>query len=536
MYGTSNVTSVQDIMRQSDPLVGQNQYQRAAELLTCMMQLDDHPIVPARATKHPINSNVDVSDDRETSSSSSSESIWDFDSLVSFLRRPCTADTQAVSDLICNSLDDDRLVRCIEMLAAQNGELLESHSIRNGRDQIRGNNSIRDISGIPWRYMDSVMHGGPQRSRRALVLGDGDFSFSAGLLRAFSIVNDTGLQDPSDSDDKNGDGDNCIATKQIKLTATSLELQSSLTQKYSEFASNTQIIESLGGDIAYEVDATNIHNHVDLRTYSDIDTVIFNFPFADTNAPTASKSGGVLRPDAHIDGGGNLSASNGAEKDDCVAKEIEVGEMVNLQKNRKQKAEKSFATHEMARGRHMKLVRGLFSSVRHMHDAREIDGCGDPGRSGLASDTTKASDCLHKPSNSIRVCITLLISQAVAWEVEYVALTEGFELSEIIPFEASTFSFWGYSRKRTYNDDSFKSDERIHSSRQRQKPVHGASHGDPDPWSPFGSSISVHRGAYTDEGPLDRLRLAVTQSHEWPANPLSPVDAYVFVFDRRVDG
>ena len=56
-----------------------------------------------------------------------------------------------------------------------------------------------------------------------------------------------------------------------------------------------------------------------------------------------------------------------------------------------------------------------------------------------------------------KVMITLLLSQAIEWELEKLGRINGFQLSAIIPFEDLIFSTYGYSRKRTYVDDIFPS-------------------------------------------------------------------------------
>lgn len=53
--------------------------------------------------------------------------------------------------------------------------------------------------------------------------------------------------------------------------------------------------------------------------------------------------------------------------------------------------------------------------------------------------------------------LTLLVHQAVAWEIEYLAQKHGFSLSQIIPFEQLAWLHGGYQRRRTYKDDAFDS-------------------------------------------------------------------------------
>ena len=57
-----------------------------------------------------------------------------------------------------------------------------------------------------------------------------------------------------------------------------------------------------------------------------------------------------------------------------------------------------------------------------------------------------------------RIFITLLLSQAQEWNVEELGrgpAGKGYRLEAILPFESTLFEYFGYRRKRTYNDDSF---------------------------------------------------------------------------------
>jgi hypothetical protein len=58
------------------------------------------------------------------------------------------------------------------------------------------------------------------------------------------------------------------------------------------------------------------------------------------------------------------------------------------------------------------------------------------------------------------VVITLLLSQAVVWEIERIALKSGYNLVKFLPVEAAYHSIYshGYQRKRTYLDSTFPDD------------------------------------------------------------------------------
>ncbi|XVF76989.1 hypothetical protein PTKIN_Ptkin14bG0004100 [Pterospermum kingtungense] len=101
---------------------------------------------------------------------------------------------------------------------------------------------------------------GPERwvghycnSHKILLVGEGDFSFSASLAVAFGSARN--------------------------MVATSLDSREMLLLKYSGAMENLKKLEELGCTIVHEVDATTMSQHGLLKLYS-FDRIVFNFPHA----------------------------------------------------------------------------------------------------------------------------------------------------------------------------------------------------------------------------------------------------------------
>ncbi|KAL8469620.1 hypothetical protein ACS0TY_032465 [Phlomoides rotata] len=88
---------------------------------------------------------------------------------------------------------------------------------------------------------------------RILLVGEGDFSFSASLALAFSSASN--------------------------IIATSLNSQEFLKINYSRAASNIEQLRRSESRVMHEVDATKIANHPSLG-HVKFDRIIFNFPYA----------------------------------------------------------------------------------------------------------------------------------------------------------------------------------------------------------------------------------------------------------------
>ncbi|CAK8534197.1 unnamed protein product [Lathyrus sativus] len=90
-------------------------------------------------------------------------------------------------------------------------------------------------------------------SHKILLVGEGDFSFSLSLARAFGSA--------------------------VKMVATSLDSRETLVLKYRSASSNLIELESLGCTIFHNVDAYNMTQHHYLKNEC-FDRIIFNFPHA----------------------------------------------------------------------------------------------------------------------------------------------------------------------------------------------------------------------------------------------------------------
>jgi len=84
----------------------------------------------------------------------------------------------------------------------------------------------------------------------------------------------------------------------------------------------------------------------------------------------------------------------------------------------------SFDTHYIAKRRHIQLLDGFFASINNASSSRK----------------------------DVQVGISLLLSQAVAWNIENIASSYGFALSSMSPFNEQCSL---YQRRRSYNDDTF---------------------------------------------------------------------------------
>ena len=92
-----------------------------------------------------------------------------------------------------------------------------------------------------------------------------------------------------------------------------------------------------------------------------------------------------------------------------------------------------FSTRHVAVSRHQGLLRSFLSSVRDLHEKNDED-----------------------EGKDVTVLISLLVHQAIAWDIEQVGLDEGFALTRVFPFNERLYRSLGYRRKRSYSDDTFR--------------------------------------------------------------------------------
>ena len=224
------------------------------------------------------------------------------------------------------------------------------------------------------------------RRHTVVMLGDGDFSFTAALLRHIEYLNDVTNEKEFGTKNTSLVGTDvqtrylprvtCLAN--ISVVATSRETREALRAIYPSAASNTEFILSRPDtNVCYEVD---IFREDSLPNLRNLNTIVFNFPFADTSTKQLNSS--------------------------------------------------SFQTHWIAVGRHKQLLHAIFKSSRSLFRADES------GRD-------------HK------LILTLLLSQAIDWQLEDVSRHHQFHLEEMIPFFDGCFERFGYCPRRTNVDSSF---------------------------------------------------------------------------------
>ncbi|XP_030548983.1 uncharacterized protein At4g26485-like [Rhodamnia argentea] len=98
---------------------------------------------------------------------------------------------------------------------------------------------------------------------KILLVGEGDFSFSACLARAFGSA--------------------------INIVATSLDSQASSKMLYKSASATMEILEGLGCTILHEVNARTMTRHPVLQG-KPFDRIVFNFPHAGYKGPDHSDS------------------------------------------------------------------------------------------------------------------------------------------------------------------------------------------------------------------------------------------------------
>ncbi|CAL5186616.1 unnamed protein product [Lathyrus oleraceus] len=96
----------------------------------------------------------------------------------------------------------------------------------------------------------SIMH--YNSSHKILLVGEGDFSFSLCLARAFGSA--------------------------VNMVATSFNDRAFLARKYTSAITNLRELKRLGCTILYEVDVHDMNQHPYLKLHKNFDRIIFNFP------------------------------------------------------------------------------------------------------------------------------------------------------------------------------------------------------------------------------------------------------------------
>jgi hypothetical protein len=202
-----------------------------------------------------------------------------------------------------------------------------------------------------------------------------------------------------------GDGDlsfsrSLLSVKDVLcVTATSLETRRELISRYSGGAESLNAIEAHEhGDVCFDVDATDLEATLDGRKNKyQYRAFVFNYPFADAGVGKTKGKGKVVTP---------------------------------------------FSTRQIAVGRHQDLLRDFLLSIQRL-----TAGDADDDHDG-DGDTPKTPP--------VKVAITLLAHQALAWDLEQTARDGGFALTEAVPFNEKLYRSLSYKRRRSYSNDSFR--------------------------------------------------------------------------------
>lgn len=219
----------------------------------------------------------------------------------------------------------------------------------------------------------------PRDGVACLCLGDGDLSHSLHLAKTL----------PQES----------------RICACSYLSEPAFTRLYKNGSIHlTELRDnSPGASVHFQIDAMNQTSVCSVLTaLADgrlFDVVVFNFPFADQVTPRGS------RRTEHKAINRSIPSQPFSHTSDYPTDRIS-----------------SFDTFYMAKGRHMDLLDGIFSSSNAV-----THGSG-------------------------RVVIALLLHQAVAWEVERLAVRNGFRLCNICAFDAA------YNVRRSNVDSTFPAD------------------------------------------------------------------------------
>nr|GLL44915.1 uncharacterized protein At4g26485-like isoform X1 [Ipomoea trifida] len=152
----------------------------------------------------------------------------------------------------------DEMVNEGEEIEAENGEEQQADEMVNKSkeleedDEEKREKMVNKLGGAVLGEDDKwIKH--YSSSQKILLVGEGDFSFSAALATAF------------------GDASNMLAT--------SLNSHAFLAENYENAVSNIAMMRRKGCKVMHAVDATDMANHPSLKAFK-FDRIVFNFPYA----------------------------------------------------------------------------------------------------------------------------------------------------------------------------------------------------------------------------------------------------------------
>ena len=292
----------------------------------------------------------------------------------------------------------------------------------------------------------------------------------------------------------------------LDLTVTTFESYSSLAEKYSsasrnvDFIENTSVLNARPYKKSEEVRVNTAGNQYAKEKMENegIDMRNSECSHGDAVGRKVEAEVEFEERDKHCKVLYNVDATNLKLKNvssspfDVVIFNFPFGDAVDVDRfTAESSVRRNFETHWMARGRHMHLMEGIFRSAKNvLHKPISDSSIEDRGGVGV-NERGEEKECFHdidkedhkkksyfdKSSDNVssdtqyqyedqatllemknpKLMVTLLLSQAMEWEVEKMALHWDFKLTAIIPFEDRILSHYGYDRKRTYADDIFPS-------------------------------------------------------------------------------
>ena len=219
-----------------------------------------------------------------------------------------------------------------------------------------------------------------------LIVGDGDFSFSSALAGYAAA------QSPS--------------VAQPVVVSSSLDSEAALLRKYPNYLQNIQRLNSSCSSlrsfsVLHGLDATQMERS-SLLHGRKFDSIIFNFPYADTE-PALDQ----VRHRRGVSG----AQQHEARRDD-------------------------WDTFWVAKGRHVHLLEQFFRSCKAVLRSRsKQENSGESGSVGVIDSCSSGG--------SGAVYVSLLLSQVVSWDVEETARQQGYHLRCMYPFNMSYFAQWG---------------------------------------------------------------------------------------------
>ncbi|XVF76973.1 hypothetical protein PTKIN_Ptkin14bG0003000 [Pterospermum kingtungense] len=180
-----------------------------------------------------------------------------FSCIFRFIKKcMCRQDQVETEDLYRRNEDDSVATSKPELLESLNDTNSSIDMVEENDQGVTASAHVLDVDNLeektenrcPERWLQHYTS-----SHKMLLVGEGDFSFSASLAIAFGSA--------------------------TNMVATSLDSRETLLEKYTGALANLKALDDLGCTIVHEVDATTMSQHALLKSDS-FDRIVFNFPHA----------------------------------------------------------------------------------------------------------------------------------------------------------------------------------------------------------------------------------------------------------------